>query len=275
MSQNREAGSPLIEPNPPTQKADSDSTRRTLATLDAATSRTMRRTLATLDSDSTRRTLATLDAATSRTMRRTLATLDSDSTRRTLATLDAATSRTMRRTLATLDSDSTRRTLATLDAATSRTMRRTLATLDSDSTRRTLATLDAATSAWAALDYSKLAESWSTPDASVALHYRDASLPHQVLDAEATQWADEVSDLPAPRLDGASVHPALLLVLFAGSPALVDIASEGVLPILEVLLLSLRLLGVIASLDPAVPGALLLMTVVGMILTLLPKADRQ
>ena len=221
MSQNREAGSPLIEPNPPTQKADSDSTRRTIATLDAATSRTMRRTIAALDSDSTRRTIATLDTATSRTMRRTIAALDSDSTRRTIATLDAATS------------------------------------------------------AWAALDYSKLAESWLTPDANVAFHYGDASLPHQVLDTEATQWADKVNDLPAPRLDGASVHPAFLLVLFAGSPALVDAASEGVLPILEVLLLSLRLLGVIASLDPAVPGALLLMTVVGMILTLLPMADRR
>ncbi len=77
------------------------------------------------------------------------------------------------------------------------------------------------------------------------------------------------------RLDGASVLPPLLMVLLAGSPALADVLSEGVLPILEVLLLYLRLLGSIASLDPAVPGALLLMTVVGMILTLLPKADRQ
>ena len=108
----------------------------------------------------------------------------------------------------------------------------------------------------------------------MAVHYGDASLSHEILVTEASLGADEIDDLPAPQSDCASVPPALLLVLFADSPALVDAASECVLPILEVLLLSLRLLGVIASLDPAVPGALLLMTVVGMILTLLPRADR-
>ena len=85
MSQDREAGSPFIEPDPPAQKAGVESAFHPVDDRDAtarATTRTMRRTVANLDAATTR----LLD---SENMRRTVANLETNI--KTWATLDPST----------------------------------------------------------------------------------------------------------------------------------------------------------------------------------------
>ena len=260
----------------------------------------MRRAVDRLDvsAEVTTRLFDNLNAGT-RTMR---ALLGTESMRHIAATLDAANkalpgTESMRHIAATLDAankalpgtESMRHIAATLDAANkalpgTESMRHIAATLDAankalpgtESMRHIAATLDAANKAWAALDYSKLAELWSTPDTNMTFRDVAASSLRRLDDLKkAPRDLNEATGLPAPQPDGAAAHPACLLVLLALSVTHVEEASEVVLAVLRELLFALRLLSVVEDLDPAIPGLSLLVAVVGVVLTLFQSADRE
>ena len=179
----------------------------------------------------------------------------------------------MRRALDSLDAGAevTTRLFDNLNAGT-RTMR---ALLDSESMRRTAATLNAANKARAALDYSKLAELWSTPDMNVTLRDLAASAVRSPDDLnEAPRASNEATGLPAPQPLGAA-HPVWLLLLLALSVTHVEEAPGVVLAILREMLFALRLLSVVEDLDRTIPGLLLLSAVVGIVITLFQSADRE
>ena len=91
---------------------------------------------------------------------------------------------------------------------------------------------------------------------------------------EAPRQSSEAPDLHSLQSESAGAHPALPCLLAAALPVLVYGASAAALPLLETMVLGLRLLGVLASLEPAVNGTLVLITVMGLILAVNQLADR-
>ena len=91
---------------------------------------------------------------------------------------------------------------------------------------------------------------------------------------EGPRQSSDATDPHSLQSESAGAHPALPCLVAATLPVLAYGASVAALPLLETLVLGLRLLGVLASLEPAVNGTLVLITVVGLVLAVYQLADR-
>ena len=116
-------------------------------------------------------------------------------------------------------------------------------------------------------------------------HRIDLVLPEDVLDetssyegrADVVETRRQQSDRSDPLIQDAADTEGLpvLMVLVPFPPALVDAVVTAVAPILQHYWFTLRILGAVAEVDPAIAGLSLLITAAGVMSWLLVLVDRQ